>query len=309
MASTLATIDTQHEDMIHDVQPDYYGKRIATASSDRTIKIFDSNHVQVSEIKGHAGPVWQIAWAHPKFGSILASCSYDKKVCIWKESSVNVWTKIYEYDKHESSVNSIAWAPHEFGLVLAAASSDCSLSLLTHKGDNTWETTKISQAHSIGVNAVSWAPAVSPGSLISSSQSPAPAKRFVSGGCDNLVKIWRFHEGENVWKAESTLEHHTDWVRDVAWAPNIGLPSSTIASCSQDGTVVVWTQEWNSTTWVKKVLPKFPDVVWRVSWSVTGNILAVSGGDNKVTLWKESLDNEWKCISQLDEEGETSTNI
>jgi len=28
----------------------------------------------------HEGPVWQVAWAHPKYGSILASCSYDRKV-------------------------------------------------------------------------------------------------------------------------------------------------------------------------------------------------------------------------------------
>jgi len=308
MASTVATIDTQHEDMIHDVQPDYYGKRIATCSSDRTIKIFDSNNTQVAEIKGHSGPVWQVAWAHPKFGSILASCSYDKKVMIWKETSANVWTKIYEYDKHESSVNSVAWSPHDFGLNLACASSDGSVSVLTHKGENTWEAQRITQAHAIGVNSVSWAPAVSPGALLTASQSLAPVKRFVSGGCDQLIKIWRFHENENSWKLEQSLEHHTDWVRDVAWAPNIGLPSSTIGSCSQDGTVVIWTQEWNSSSWVKKVLPKFPDVVWRLSWSVTGNILAVSSGDNKVTLWKESLDNEWKCISQLDEDGETTAN-
>jgi len=31
-----------------------------------------------------------------------------------------------------------------------------------------------------------------------------------------------------------------------------------------------------------QVLKKFGDVVWHVSWSVTGNILVVSGGDNKV---------------------------
>jgi len=251
----------------------------------------------------------KLAWAHPKFGSILASCSYDKKVIIWKETPTNVWTKIFEYDKHESSVNSIAWAPHEFGLVLASASSDCSLSILTHKGDNIWDSQKIPQAHSIGVNAISWAPAVSPGALISSSQSPQPVKRIVSGGCDNLVKIFRFFDAENTWKVEQTLEAHTDWVRDVAWAPNIGLPSSTIASCSQDGIVIIWTQEWNASGWEKKSLPKFPDVVWRVSWSVTGNILAVSGGDNKVTLWKETLDSDWKCISQLDEEGETTSTI
>lgn len=28
----------------------------------------------------HEGPVWQVSWAHPKYGSILASCSYDRKV-------------------------------------------------------------------------------------------------------------------------------------------------------------------------------------------------------------------------------------
>lgn len=32
---------------------------------------------------------------------------------------------------------------------------------------------------------------------------------------------------------EEKLEGHTDWVRDVAWAPSIGLPLSRIASCSQ----------------------------------------------------------------------------
>ncbi len=34
--------------------------------------------------------------------------------------------------------------------------------------------------------------------------------------------------------------------------------------------------------------------------SVAGNMLAVSGGDNKVSLWKESLDSdEWVCISDI----------
>ena len=40
----------------------------------------------------------------------------------------------------------------------------------------------------------------------------------------------------------------------------------------------------NNCVWfLLQVLKKFNDVVWHVSWSVTGNILAVSGGDNKVS--------------------------
>jgi protein transport protein SEC13 len=88
----------------------------------------------------HTGPVWQVAWAHPKFGHILASCSYDGKVLIWKEqqspsSAANTdnWTKIREHTLHTASVNSVSWAPHELGAILACASSDGKLSVLTFK--------------------------------------------------------------------------------------------------------------------------------------------------------------------------------
>lgn len=45
----------------------------------------------------------------------------------------------------------------------------------------------------------------------------------------------------------------------------------------------------------------FEDVVWRVSWSLSGNVLAVSGGDNKVSLWKENLREEWDCVKTIEE--------
>lgn len=50
MATTLAAFDSGHHDMVHDVQLDYYGKRIATASSDRGIKIFEVAGDQVLHV-------------------------------------------------------------------------------------------------------------------------------------------------------------------------------------------------------------------------------------------------------------------
>ena len=35
---------------------------------------------------------------------------------------------------------------------------------------------------------------------------------------------------------------HSDWVRDVAWAPNTAMPFNIIASCSEDKTVKIWKQ-------------------------------------------------------------------
>ncbi|KAH9414117.1 GTPase-activating protein S13 [Dermatophagoides pteronyssinus] len=305
MVTLQTQVDTSHEDMIHDAQMDYYGTRLATCSSDKSVKIFEitnNQYKQLAKLCGHEGPVWQLAWAHPKYENLLASCSYDKKVIIWKETSTNQWEKLYETNNHDSSVNSVCWAPHELGLILAAGSSDGSISVLSCNVDsNVWDVKKIQNAHSIGCNSVSWGPVFPPTNF-----SYTPQKRIVSGGCDNLVKIWLYTESEDKWIEEQKLEAHSDWVRDVAWAPSTGLPKTLIASCSQDRRVIIWTkslakanQESSSSGWAYNVLNTFDDVVWHVSWSIMGNILAVSGGDNKVSLWKETPDGRWICISGL----------
>lgn len=299
MVSVINSIDTAHEDMIHDAQLDYYGIKLATCSSDTSIKIFDVKGGQqtlIADLRGHEGPVWQLAWAHPMYGNLLASCGYDRRVIIWKETN-GTWGKLYEYTNHDSSVNSVCFASHEFGLILACGSSDGSISIISSTGDGTYEAKKINNAHSIGCNAVSWAPAVAPGALLDPTGRPQPVKRIVSGGCDNLVKIWREEDGQ--WVEDQKLEGHSDWVRDVAWAPSIGLPRNVIASCSQDCRVIIWVNEGSGNTWTQKLLHKFNDVVWHLSWSTTGNILAVSGGDNKVSLWKETLEGQWVCISDV----------
>lgn len=138
--------------------------------------------------------------------------------------------------------------------------------------------------------------------MTGAAQNVNQGKKLASAGCDNLVKIWSYREDLKEWKEEETLEGHSDWVRDVAFAPNIGLPKTYLATASQDKTVLIWVQDAPGQPWQKKSLrsDKFPDVVWRVSWSLSGNILAVSCGDNKVTLWKENLLGEWECVSELD---------
>lgn len=40
--------------------------------------------------------------------------------------------------------------------------------------------------------------------------------------------------------------------------------------------------------------------VWRVSWSLTGNLLAVSSGESNVTLYKEQLDSQRSAVAGRD---------
>ena len=100
---------------------------------------------------------------------------------------------------------------------------------------------------------------------------------------------------------EAKLDAHSDWVRDVAWAPSVGLKRQLIASCSQDRRVIIWANDGTGTSWTPHELPTFSDVIWHVSWAVTGNILAVSGGDNKVSevAGRTSFPSDWVARKHL----------
>lgn len=56
----MSNVDTGHEDMVHDAQMDYYGTRLATCSSDRSVKIFEikgSEQSLIAHLREHEGPV------------------------------------------------------------------------------------------------------------------------------------------------------------------------------------------------------------------------------------------------------------
>lgn len=43
MKGQLGSFWLKHDDFVHDIQFDYYGKRIATCSSDQLVKIWEKN--------------------------------------------------------------------------------------------------------------------------------------------------------------------------------------------------------------------------------------------------------------------------
>jgi protein transport protein SEC13 len=246
--------------------------------------------------------------SHPKYGVILASCSFDGSVLIHRENRPGDWSILHSARQlHESSVNGIAFGPHEYGLIAAAASSDGRVSLMQHQPNGTWSV-EFLQDCPIGVNAVSWAPY---GAYYDPSQPENPeSPRIVTAGCDNHIRFWVCKNG--IWSVESSsassesLVCHNDWVRDVSWAPSLLPNYNMIASCSEDRSVLIWKQSPSSKAWTATVLHTFDVPVWRVSWSVTGHVLAVSSGDSDVTLWKEGLDETWSQVGTVEE---SDTNI
>ncbi|KAG8533296.1 uncharacterized protein KY384_002079 [Bacidia gigantensis] len=178
-ASAQVITNPGHDDMIHDAVLDYYGRRLATCSSDRTVKVFEvegESHKLTETLQGHEGAVWCVSWAHPKYGTILASSSYDGKVLIWRESPPQGWQRVADFSLHTASVNIVSWSPHESGCLLACASSDGKVSVLEFQEGN-WSHMLL-EAHGAGVNAVSWAPAMVPGQLVSAKPDLAVVRRL-----------------------------------------------------------------------------------------------------------------------------------
>lgn len=307
----ISTIDTKHDAMIHDAQYDYYGKRVATCSSDGYIKIFDVSKpettVRLASFKAHNGPVWQLSWAHPKYGNLLASCGFDKKVSVWKEIKTNEWVEVISHTEHQGSVNSVVWAPWECGLKLAAGSSDGCISILSRNQDDSWDLPEKFTAHDMGINAVAWAPLVNLEDLASQSNYDKfkGHLRLASASCDTFVKIWKYDTTLKKWECEDKLQQHTEWVRDVAWCPSIGNNYDLIATCSEDQTVVLW-KYYGKEKMESEVLKKYEGPVWRVSWSLTGNMLSVSAANNnsevEVEIFEENEVGKWELLSSVNKE-------
>jgi protein transport protein SEC13 len=184
--------------------------------------------------------------------------------------------------------------------MLAAASSDGNVSILEHHPDNTWGTPEYIRDNALGVNAVSWAPYGAYHDTAHPEQTEPP--RLVTAGCDNRIRFWV--KPADQWQKDTSAAiskdlSHSDWVRDVAWAPSILPNVNVVASCSEDRTVLIWTQNGRGAEWKPPLLNTFDAPVWRVSWSVTGHMLAVSSGDSDVTIWKAGLDGAWTKMGAL----------
>lgn len=84
--------------------------------------------------KAHSGSVWRLSWAHPEFGTVLATCSFDRTVSVWEETigekptptmtPVKRWVRRTSLVDSRTSVTDCKFGPKSQGLVLATCSAD-----------------------------------------------------------------------------------------------------------------------------------------------------------------------------------------
>ncbi|GAB1610477.1 nucleoporin SEH1-like [Argonauta hians] len=314
--SAPKSIQTDHEDLIHDVAYDFYGERLATCSSDQSVKIWDKTEDglwhQSASWKAHTGSVWRVAWAHPDFGQVIATCSFDRAAGIWEElpsesrddSSKTKWVKRPNLVDSRSSVTDVKFAPKHLGLQLATCTSDGMVRI--YQAPDVMNLSHWSLDYEINCklscSCLSWNPSrlCSPMLAVGSDDASPTASGKVS--------VYQYNDQQRLWNKLQTLSVPTDPVHDLAFSPNFGRSYHLLAVASKDLYIFQMTpirQEGHSdynTSYEICLIGQFDDhehQVWRLSWNVTGTILASSGYDGKVRLWKANYLRNWKCISVL----------
>src|SRR5204863_97940 len=105
-----------HSGDVRSVAFSHDSARLASASGDRTVKIWDASSGECLQTReGHSNWVWSVAFSHDS--ARLASASRDKTVKIWDASSGEC---LQTLEGHSNWVNSVAFS-HDSARVAAAA--------------------------------------------------------------------------------------------------------------------------------------------------------------------------------------------
>lgn len=321
--ATAFNFDTNHADLVHDMAYDYYGQRLVTVSSDQQIKLWDfvekgeetraGSWTLRESWKGHDAPALKISWAHPEFGSLFATCSFDKTVKIWEEVlTVNVstsvphtfqvegaaqerapkvqtgnrWVERARINDFRSPVQDIQFAPHHQGLKLATISSDGIVRIYeatTPSNTSSWtlvdEFDALEESLSSSPSLVSSNLFAANGSL--ASPAAAPSKGNSAGAPSRLHPL------------ATNLQSATGMMMDalfcLSWCDHRLLPPALAVGCGLLNCVKIYRMGHHN-RWQAIESISHADVVTAVAWAPcmgrSFHLIATSSKDGHVCIFK-----------------------
>jgi WD40 repeat protein len=227
---------------------------IASASSDKTIKIWHSNTGRcAATLVGHISAVTSIAFSPDS--NFFASASYDDTIKLW---DLNTGHCERTLDIKGHGITSIAFSPD--GQEIASATTDGNIKLWNAHTGNYKKT----------IN-----PSKYPVRCIDYSNAGA----FIAIAAGQLIEIWNHHKSQ----LGATLTGHDSLVQCVTYSPN----GKQIGSGSLDNTIKLWEA---SSGRCETTLRGHDSAILGIAFSADGKQIASASADQTIKLWNTNTE-------------------
>jgi len=235
-----------HKAWIWDIAFNSEGDLLATASSDKTIKLWKPDGSLVDTLRGHNAEVNSVAFSPD--GQLIASAGNDGAVILWTPEGKLLKTLTTD----SQFLFGVAFSPDSQTLVSVGSGK----TVQVWRRDGSLLQTL--QGHSTTIRSV----AIS-----------MDGQTIASAGEDGILNLWAM-DGT----LRASIPAHTAEIFSVAFSPD----GQTFATASGDKTVKLWSLDGT----LLKTYTEHQARVFNVTFSADGNMIASVGRDRTIHVWR-----------------------
>ncbi|MCU7725388.1 hypothetical protein ODJ79_16805 [Actinoplanes sp. KI2] len=263
---------TGHTGYVHDVKFSPDRRLLASAGSDRTVRLWDTSAAHRPTLRAvlDAASDYVSSVTFSPDSATLVTTSADRTVALWDVRDPSHVTRITVLTGHRGSVDQAAFSPD--GRTLATAGADRTIRL--------WDVAD--RAHPRPLVTLT-------GRRAWFAVAFSPDGRTLAGGDERDVRLWDVTDPR---RPAGTLTGHTAVVSMIAFSPD----GRTLATASYDHTARLWDLARGTSS----VVRGHTGLVYSVAFSPDGRTLATGSGDATARLWNVANPGRPVPITTLD---------
>lgn len=265
VAGMPATLLTGHENAVYGATFQAGGRLLATASTDRTIRLWDVRRPHRPEalpvLRGHAGAVLAVRFAPG--GHLLATAGDDRTARLWDATDPRAPRPLAVLTGHTQGIRHVSFSPS--GHTLATAGHDGVPRL--------WDVSDPSHPHLAAELPVE------PGTMTTAVFAPS-ADVLATAGPGDTALLWDVADPRRP-RRLAALEGHTAAILAARFSPD----GRTLATSGFDNTIRLWDVARPREPKPAGTLTGHTNGVAALAFSPDGRRLASGGYDMTVRLW------------------------